>query len=145
MYLDQQARLFFWYRNRSRKDYNVQGWKPRRIYADFIVTLRDDQPGGGDGFRRVFVVGTKGVHLKESEDTEYNRSVFDICGEHARKTDWARVPPGDAEQGRALRGSGRGRVAGAAERNAVRRCGVRKPGDRPNAKDRRIRFQPDPV
>ena len=31
-YLDQQARLFFWYRNRARKDYYVQGWKPRRIY-----------------------------------------------------------------------------------------------------------------
>ncbi|MDE0357211.1 MAG: DEAD/DEAH box helicase family protein [Gammaproteobacteria bacterium] len=92
-YLDQQARLFFWYRNRSRKDYYVQGWKPRRIYADFIVTLRDDQPDGGDGFRRVFVVETKGVHLKESEDTEYKRSVFDICGEHARKTDWAEFVP----------------------------------------------------
>ena len=84
-YLDQQARLFFWYRNRSRKDYYVQGWKPRRIYADFIVTLRDDQAEADDGFRRVFVVETKGVHLKESEDTEYKRSVFDICGEHARK------------------------------------------------------------
>ena len=92
-YLDQQARLFFWYRNRSRKDYYVQGWKPRRIYADFIVTLRDDQPGGDDGFRRVFVVETKGFHLKESEDTEYKRSVFDICGEHARKTDWAEFVP----------------------------------------------------
>jgi len=92
-YLDQQARLFFWYRNRSRKDYYVQGWKPRRIYADFIVTLRDDQLGEGDGFRRVFVVETKGVHLKESEDTEYKRSVFDICGEHARKTDWAELVP----------------------------------------------------
>ena len=92
-YLDQQARLFFWYRNRSRKDYYVQGWKPRRIYADFIVTLRDDQAGADDGFRRVFVVETKGVHLKESEDTEYKRSVFDICGEHARKTDWAEFVP----------------------------------------------------
>ena len=92
-YLDQQARLFFWYRNRSRKDYYVQGWKPRRIYADFIVTLRDGEPEADDGFRRVFVVETKGVHLKDSEDTEYKRSVFDICGEHARKTDWAEFVP----------------------------------------------------
>ena len=30
-YLDGQARLFFWYRNRSRRDYYVQGWKPGRI------------------------------------------------------------------------------------------------------------------
>ena len=92
-YLDQQARLFFWYRNRARKDYYVQGWKPRRIYADFIVTLRGDEPGEDDGFREVFVVETKGVHLKASEDTEYKRSVFDICGEHARKADWAEFAP----------------------------------------------------
>ena len=92
-YLDQQARLFFWYRNRARKDYYVQGWKPRRIYADFIVTLRDDEPGEDDGFREVFVVETKGVHLKASEDTEYKRSVFDICGEHARKAEWAEFAP----------------------------------------------------
>ena len=92
-YLDQQARLFFWYRNRARKDYYVQGWKPRRIYADFIVTLRGDEPGADDDFHQVFVVETKGVHLKGAEDTEYKRSVFDICGEHARKTDWADFVP----------------------------------------------------
>ena len=92
-YLDQQARLFFWYRNRVRKDYYVQGWKPRRIYADFIVTLRGDDPGEDDGFHEVFVVETKGVHLKASEDTEYKRSVFDICSEHARKADWAKFVP----------------------------------------------------
>ena len=92
-YLDQQARLFFWYRNRARKDYYVQGWKPSRIYADFIVTLRDEEPGDDDGFQKVFVVETKGVHLKASEDTEYKRSIFDICGEHARKTDWAEFVP----------------------------------------------------
>ena len=92
-YLDQQARLFFWYRNRARKDYYVQGWKPRRIYADFIVTLRGDEPGADDDFHQVFVVETKGVHLKASEDTEYKRSVFDVCSEHARKADWAEFVP----------------------------------------------------
>ena len=92
-YLDQQARLFFWYRNRARKDYYVQGWKPGRIYADFIVTLQDEEAGADDGFHQVFVVETKGVHLKASEDTEYKRSVFDICGEHARKADWAEFAP----------------------------------------------------
>ncbi len=92
-YLDQQARLFFWYRNRSRKDYYVQGWKPRRIYADFIVTLQDDESEADDDFHQVFVVETKGVHLKGSEDTEYKRSVFDICSDHARKTDWTRFVP----------------------------------------------------
>ncbi len=92
-YLDGQARLFFWYRNRSRRDYYVQGWKPRRIYADFILTLKPDEPGVGDEYHRVFVVETKGVHLGRSEDTEYKRSVFDVCSEHARKTDWAEFVP----------------------------------------------------
>jgi len=92
-YLDQQARLFFWYRNRARKDYFVQGWKPRRIYADFIVTLRDDQAATDRGFDQVFVVETKGVHLKGAEDTEYKRSVFDICSEHARRAEWAEFAP----------------------------------------------------
>ena len=92
-YLDQQARLFFWYRNRARKDYFVQGWKPRRIYADFIVTLRDDEVSTDPGFGQVFVVETKGVHLKGAEDTEYKRSVFDICSEHARRADWAEFAP----------------------------------------------------
>ena len=100
-YLDTQARLFFWYRNRSRKDYFVQGWKPRKIYADFIVTLRGDEPGADDDFHQVFVVETKGVHLKGSEDTEYKRTVFDICSEHAHKTQWAEFVP--AMQDKALR------------------------------------------
>ena len=92
-YLDQQARLFFWYRNRSRKDYYVQGWKPRRIYADFIVTLQSDEPGTDDDYHQVFVMETKGVHLKAAEDTEYKRSIFDVCNEHARRADWAEFVP----------------------------------------------------
>ena len=100
-YLDQQARLFFWYRNRARKDYYVQGWKPRRIYADFILTLKADEPDPDDGFHRVYVVETKGVHLKATEDTDYKRSVFDLCTERARKTDWAEFVP--AMQGRVVR------------------------------------------
>ena len=92
-YLDQQERLFFWYRNRARRDYYVQGWKPRRIYADFIVTLKPDEPGMEDEYHRVFVLETKGVHLKGSEDTAYKRSMFDLCTRHARKTDWAEFVP----------------------------------------------------
>ena len=92
-YLDQQERLFFWYRNRARKDYYVQGWKPGRIYADFIFTLRANEPGVEDEYHQVFVVETKGIHLKESTDTEYKRSVFDICSRHAAKKDWAEFVP----------------------------------------------------
>ena len=92
-YLDQQERLFFWYRNRPRKDYYVQGWKRGRIYADFIFTLRTDEPDTGDEYHQVFVVETKGVHIQQSTDTAYKRSVFDICSEQASKKDWAEFVP----------------------------------------------------
>ena len=100
-YLDRQARLFFWYRNRARKDYYVQGWKPRRIYADFIWTLEADEPNADDPFHQVFVVETKGIHLKDSPDAAYKRSVFDICSQHAKKTDWADFVP--AMRGKVVR------------------------------------------
>ena len=99
--LDKQARLFFWYRNRARRDYFVQGWKPRRIYADFVFTLEPDDPDSDDEFHQVFVMETKGVHLKQFEDTDYKRSVFDICTEHARRTDWAKFVP--AMQSKSMR------------------------------------------
>ena len=99
--LDKQARLFFWYRNRARQDYFVQGWKPGRIYADFVLALKPDDPDTGDEFHQVFVMETKGVHLKKFEDTDYKRSVFDICTEHAKKTDWAKFVP--AMQSKAMR------------------------------------------
>ena len=99
--LDKQARLFFWYRNRSRQDYFVQAWKPRRIYADFVLALKPDEPNADDEFHQVFVMETKGLHLKQSEDTNYKRSVFDICTERAQKTDWAKFVP--AMQRKAVR------------------------------------------
>ena len=92
-YLNGQARLFFWYCNRSQKDNYMQGLEPRRIYADFVQTLKADEPDVGDGYHRVFVVETKGVHLGQAEGTEYKRSAFDVCSEHARRADWAEFVP----------------------------------------------------
>ncbi|MBI2518025.1 MAG: DEAD/DEAH box helicase family protein [Opitutae bacterium] len=91
-YLDEQEDLLlFWYRNRSRRDYAVQGWKRGRIYADFIFASKaDDSP---EEFDRVFVVETKGLHLKKFADTDYKRSVFGICNEHARKKGWSEFVP----------------------------------------------------
>ena len=104
--LDRQERLFFWYRNRARKDYYVQGWKRGRIYADFIFTLRPEEFDAADRehpdeYRQVFVVETKGLHMKQSADTAYKRSVFDICTEHASRKDWAEFAP--AMRGKIMR------------------------------------------
>ncbi|MCY4170970.1 MAG: DEAD/DEAH box helicase family protein [Bacteroidetes bacterium] len=92
-YVDQQSQLFFWYRNRSQKDYYVQGWKPQKIYADFILTLKDNSPEDQASFQEVFVVETKGIHLSKSDDTEYKRSIFDVCNQHAQKVGWAKLAP----------------------------------------------------
>ena len=91
-YLDRQERLFFWYRNRARKDYYVQGWKRGRIYADFIFTLSPDEANVDDEFHQVFVMETKGI-FRDIKDTDYKRSVFDICTEHASKRNWAEFVP----------------------------------------------------
>ena len=100
-FLDRQERLFFWYRNRARKDYYVQGWKRGRIYADFIFTLKPDEPDSTDAFHQVFVIETKGLHLQEAADTAYKRSVFDLCSRHATRRDWAEFVP--AMRGKTMR------------------------------------------
>src|SRR5204862_5443013 len=92
-YLDTQERLFFWYRNRTRQGYYVQGWKPHRIFADFIFTLKPDEPDDQDPFHRVFVTETKGLHLAQNLDTTYKRTVFDVCNNYAKARDWSQFVP----------------------------------------------------
>ncbi len=89
-YLDQQARMFFWYSNQHRKGYFTQGWRPRRIYKDFTATLKDEELVSKDESHEVFLVETKGLYLDRSEDPNSKRSVFDICNEHTQKADWGK-------------------------------------------------------
>ncbi len=91
-WLDEQEKLLlFWYRNRAKRDYAVQGWRRGRIFADFIFTAKAD--GAEEEFDRVFVVETKGLHLKGNKDTDYKRSVFAVCSEHAQRKEWADYVP----------------------------------------------------
>lgn len=86
IYLDGQEKLLFWYRNISRKDYYVQGWKKGKIYPDFVVPEADlESP---DDCATVYVVESKGVHLK-NEDTQYKQSIFDICNQLGEKRQWS--------------------------------------------------------
>lgn len=82
LYLEDQNKLFFWYRNRPKQDYAIQGWRKQKIYPDFIFAQKDSEKD----FKKVFVVETKGIHLK-NEDTSYKQSVFDLCNEKAREID----------------------------------------------------------
>ncbi|MCC6599175.1 MAG: hypothetical protein IT223_00710 [Crocinitomicaceae bacterium] len=36
-YRDEQEQLLWWYRNRVRKDFQIQGWQRNKIYPDFIA------------------------------------------------------------------------------------------------------------
>src|SRR6266403_1817722 len=84
-FLDEQSQLYFWYRNIPHHGYFVQGWQKSRIYADFIFTTQTTGNGKKD-YRKVFVLETKGLHLK-NENTNYKKSVFALCNKHAtRKT-----------------------------------------------------------
>lgn len=90
-FLDQQSKLYFWYRNVPLRGYYVQGWQKPRIYADFIFTTQDDDKPGKD-YRKVFVLETKGKHLKNT-DTAYKKSVFALCNEHAKRKTWNELVP----------------------------------------------------
>lgn len=83
IYLDKQEKLLWWYRNLSRQDYHIQGWKKYKIYPDFIFTDTNDK----DDYNKVYVVETKGIHLK-NEDTDYKKNVFDFCNKLGQQKDW---------------------------------------------------------
>lgn len=87
-YLDDQDKLLFWFRNVPKRDYAVQGWRRGKVYADFIFTDIDE---AGNGFNRVFVVETKGIHLKGNPDTDYKRALFDTCNKLAKETTLAQL------------------------------------------------------
>lgn len=86
-YLDEQEKLLWWYRNMARQDYAIQGWRKHRIYPDFIVA--DAGPERSD-YAKVYVVETKGVHLK-NEDTDYKKNVFTLCNKLAEEKSWSEL------------------------------------------------------
>jgi len=81
-YLEDQKKLFFWYRNMPKRDYFVQGWKKQKVYPDFIFTknVSDDA-----GYEKIFVVETKGTHLLGNTDTGYKNDLFNLCNKLAKQ------------------------------------------------------------
>ena len=80
-YFEDQDRLFFWFRNQSRQDYAVQGWKKNKIYPDFILSSKVKEEAQA---YNAYVVETKGIHLK-NEDTDYKQEVFKLCSRKAKQ------------------------------------------------------------
>lgn len=93
IYLDEQEKLLWWYRNMSRQDYHIQGWKRNKIYPDFIAasispSLKEKGTGDEADYDTVYVLETKGIHLKDNPDTAYKKDVFKLCSELGTKKAW---------------------------------------------------------
>ena len=89
VYLDEQEKLLWWYRNISRQNYHIQGWKEHKIYPDFIATKKDKTQK--DYYETVYVLETKGIHLKGNDKTTYIENVFKLCKELGVKEPWAKL------------------------------------------------------
>lgn len=85
IYLDEQEKLLWWYRNMSRQDYHIQGWKKNKIYPDFVAANKSKTKK--EDYDTIFVLETKGIHLK-NEDTKYKQDVFTLCNELGAKKAW---------------------------------------------------------
>lgn len=91
LYLDDQSKLLWWYRNMSKQDYRIQGWRPNRIYPDFLAANAD-----GEDYNKVYVLESKGDQLVGNDDTEYKRSIFDLCNEQAVEKSWQELDLGQS-------------------------------------------------
>ncbi len=89
IYLDEQQQLLWWYRNRVRKDFHIQGWQRNKIYPDFIAAKKSKIEK--DNYDTVYVLETKGVHLKANDDTRYKQNVFTLCNELGAKKAWTEL------------------------------------------------------
>ena len=76
LFLDQQERILYWYRNRVRKDYRIQGWKKNKVYPDFLFYVQSLN----DSTRPFMcVLETKGLQLAGNADSEYKLSLMKVC------------------------------------------------------------------
>lgn len=89
IYLDEQERLLWWYRNMSKQHYHIQGWKKNKIYPDFIAAQKGDIDD--TEYSTVFVLETKGLQLAGNQDTLYKQNVFALCNDLATKRKWTDV------------------------------------------------------
>ena len=72
-YLDEERALNWWHRISVRQhgEYYLRGWKPERIWPDFIAMA-----GEANGRPHLLIFETKGNHLANNEDTQYKERVF---------------------------------------------------------------------
>lgn len=93
LYLDHHPQVLWWYRNLvGPSHFSVQGYRKNRIYPDFIV-----QKGKAQRelpLATVFVVESKGKHLKGSEDTNYKREIARVFEDVGHEVTWQKLGEG---------------------------------------------------
>ncbi len=93
LYLDNQEKLLWWYRNMSRADYRIQGWKPNKVYPDFIAANKSKE----SSYDKLYVLETKGDQLAGNLDTEYKRNILNLCSELAVEKSWNELDLGQED------------------------------------------------
>ena len=68
LYLDGHSAIHWWHRIAARREYALQGWRRHRVYPDFVACRQKDG--------RLFILETKGGHLRGNEDTDYKEKLL---------------------------------------------------------------------
>ena len=86
--LDRDERVLWWYRNIVGPDsYHVQGYLKQRVHPDFVAqSVLSRRPE-----RLVWVLESKGAHLKGNDDTNYKRDLARYFREVGRKVSWQQL------------------------------------------------------
>lgn len=67
--LDGLSNILWWYRNREKEDFYLQGWKPGKFYPDFIIKTKRG---------RYVVAEYKGEDRLSNEDTGYKTELGEL-------------------------------------------------------------------
>jgi type III restriction enzyme len=77
LYLDEAGAVGWWWRVAARRDQvGLQGWRPHKVYPDFLVSLDADGRTG-----TLLMLETKGGHLAGNQDTTFKGELFEALEE----------------------------------------------------------------
>ena len=98
LYLDEREAIRWWHRVAARQqhEYYLRGWKPGRIFPDFVALSEDEDES------TLLISETKGDLLREHPDTEYKQKVLAALEQcfNERHASYQAVPVHDVARGR---------------------------------------------
>ena len=79
--IDKQEKILWWFRNKAKNGYSVQGWHEYKIRPDFVAAKKSDI---GD-LELVYILESKGQMLSGNPDTVYKKQVLDLMTDQRKK------------------------------------------------------------